>query len=173
MTISDSLVTLRAVEPDDVDMLYMLENATARSEAGFTSAPMSRLELRNYIDTYNSDIFSARQLRLIIVARQSGRAVGAIDIADFEPRDRRGFIGIAVLDSERRRGYGGAALRLMCDYASEVLGMHQLAAQVACDNEASRALFTSCGFKSCGCLRSWVRRGRHYSDVLLFQRLFP
>ena len=51
--------------------------------------------------------------------------------------------------------------------------MHQLAAQIACDNEASRRLFDRCGFKPCGMLRSWLRRGRHYADAIIVQRLFP
>lgn len=173
MTISNSIVCLRAVEPEDLDTLYILENATGRAESGFSSAPHSRYEIGNYITNYSADIYSERQLRLMIVARDTGHTVGAIDIADYEPRDRRGFVGIAIVEDERRRGYGKAALALLCDYASEVLGLHQLVAQVAIDNEASRGLFTSCGFKSCGKLRSWIRRGSKYTDVVLFQRIFP
>ncbi len=70
------------------------------------------------------------------------------------------------------KGMGTKALDLLCSYASEVLGMHQLAAQIACDNEASRRLFDRCGFKPCGMLRSWLRRGRHYADAIIVQRLF-
>ncbi len=172
MKIANPMILLRAVEPDDLDTLYMLENATERSEAGFTSAPCSRFELKHYIDSYSSDIFAVRELRLMIEARDTGRTVGVIDISDFEPRDRRGFVGIAIIESERRRGFGRAALGLLCDYASEVLGMHQLVAQIASDNDASVALFTSCGFRTCGSLRSWIRRGRHYCDALIFQRIF-
>ncbi len=77
------------------------------------------------------------------------------------------------MESERGKGMGTKALDLLCSYASEVLGMHQLAAQIACDNEASRRLFDRCGFKPCGMLRSWLRRGRHYADAIIVQRLFP
>lgn len=173
MNISNDIVTLRAPEPDDVDMLFLLENASARCEAGFTSAPASRFEISRYIESYDGDIYAARQLRLIVTERDGGRAVGAVDIADFEPRDRRGFVGIAIAEDCRRRGLGTAALRLMCDFAAVSLGMHQLAAQVAADNEASRRLFEACGFKACGCMRSWLRRGRTYADAMLYQRLMP
>ena len=50
--------------------------------------------------------------------------------------------------------------------------MHQLAAVVSVDNAASRALFDAAGYRTAGRLRSWVRRGRSYIDVLLYQRLF-
>ena len=173
MTISDNFILLRAPEPGDVDMLYFLENATALSEAGFTTAPLSRFELSKYIEGYRADIYSERQLRLIIVDRATSEAVGALDITDYEPRDRRAFVGIAILEGRRGQGFGKAALSLACGYAAEVLGIHQLAAQIAYDNEASQRLFERCGFKTCGSLRSWLRRGRHYTDALLYQRIFP
>lgn len=173
MTVSDSTVLFRAPEPADVDFLYLLENASGRSEAGFTTAPLSRFQIAEYINNYKADLYGERQLRFIIVSVASGQPVGAIDIADYDPRDRRGFVGIAICEQERAKGYGTAALRLLCGYAAEVLGMHQLVAQVAVDNEPSRGLFARCGFKTCGSMRSWIRRGRHYTDALLFQRIFP
>ena len=88
-------------------------------------------------------------------------------------RDRHGFVGIAILPESRRRGLGYAALKLLCRYASETVGAHSLAAQVATDNEASRRMFAKAGFHTCGSLRSWIRRGKHYADVLLYQILFP
>ena len=94
-------------------------------------APRSRLEISRYIESYNADIYSARELRLIIIDRATGHSVGTIDITDYEPRDRRGFAGIAIVESERGKGMGTKALDLLCSYASEVLGMHQLAAQIA------------------------------------------
>lgn len=171
MTISNSRILLRAPEPADLDLLFRLENGTGRAEAGFTTAPASRYELSRYIENYTGDIFAERQLRLMIVAKDTGETVGAIDICDFEPRDRRGFVGIAVDEGYRRRGYGREALTVLCDYAFSVLGMHQLAAQVAYDNEPSRALFETCRFKTCGSMRSWLRRGTSYTDALLYQRL--
>ncbi len=172
MTISDSKILLRAPEPADLDTLFLLENATPLAEAGFATAPLSRFELSRYIESYSADIYSERQLRLMIVDRDSGRTVGAIDITDYEPRDRRGFVGIAILETERAKGFATAALSLLCGYASQVLGMHQLAAQIAYDNEASRRLFERCGFKTCGSMRRWIRRGRSYADALLYQRIF-
>lgn len=172
MQISDTRIILRPVEPEDLDTLYLLENATSRAEGGFATAPASRFELSRYIESYSADIFAEKQLRLMIVARDSGRTVGAIDISDFDARNRRGFVGIAVIEDERRKGYGRAALEVLCGYAADVLGMHQLDAQIAYDNEASRALFGACGFRTCGRLRSWLRRGSSYADALLYQRIF-
>lgn len=56
-------ITLRALEPVDVDTLYRWENDTRIWEAGSTLAPFSRKQLWDYIDTYDGDIYAARQLR--------------------------------------------------------------------------------------------------------------
>lgn len=171
--ISNDKVSLRAVEPDDLDMLFMLENDPDAAENSFGNAPASRHMLWQYIENYSADIHSAGELRLVIVDNQSGTAAGTIDISDYNNRDRHGFVGIALLPQWRNRGLGTAALRLLCRYAAETVGAHCLAAQIASDNEASRHIFASAGFRTCGSLRSWIRRGPHYADALLYQILFP
>ena len=166
------MITLRAPEPSDLDFLFALESADACGEGSFASAPVSRQMLWDYLQNYDADIFAAKQLRLIAIDRDGGQRVGAVDIYDFDPRNRRGFVGIAIAEAFRGRGYGKAALEALCSYASSTLGIHQLAAVVAEDNTPSRALFSSCAFRGCGRLRSWLRRGSQYADAIIFQRLF-
>lgn len=165
-------ISLRAAEPADLDFLYTIETSEGRAEGSFATAPMSRHLLWEYLNNYTADIYRDRQLRLIAVKTDSGEAVGAVDICDFDPHDLRGFVGIYILPSERGKGYGHEALEALCRYASETVGMHQLVAQVAVDNSASISLFRGARFRSVGKLRSWLRRGQGYADALLFQRLF-
>ncbi len=165
------MIRLRAVENDDLDFLFRLENSDDARAAGFTTAPVSRQMLWDYINSYDADIFSAKQLRLIIVDAD-GTRVGTIDISDFDARDRRGFVGIAIDEPFRGKGYATEALSQLCRYASETLGMHQLVAVTGVDNTASRRLFTAAGFRSNGRLRSWIRRGSSYEDALIMQKLF-
>ena len=164
-------IRLRAVERDDLDTLYLLENDMSEAGSAVTNQPVSRMMLWNYIENYSADIAEDRQLRLMIEDAE-GNADGAVDISDYDPFNRRGFVGISILPSCRRRGYAADALALLCDYAANTLGMHQLAAIVDVDNEPSRSLFVSAGFKSCGRLRSWLRRGKTYSDAQIYQKLF-
>lgn len=173
MKLTDGFIILRAPEPEDLDLLYLLEAEEGSLHGGINTAPVSRQQIYEYIKGYNADIFSARELRLCIVLCETGETVGVIDISDYNPRDRRGFIGIAVSASFRRRGIGKAALRLLCNYAATEIGIHQLAALVTVDNDASRKLFEGKGFKTCGRLRSWVRTGKQYTDALIYQLLFP
>lgn len=172
LSLTGRLVTLRAVEPGDLDMLFMLENDPGRTQSSFTTAPASRQQIWEYINNYQADIFAEKQLRLVIVDNESGRSVGAVDISDFDARDRRGFVGIAIIEGERGKGFALDALDILNDFASQTLGMHQLAAVVSVDNAASRALFDAAGYRTAGRLRSWIRNGRSYTDVLIYQRLF-
>lgn len=172
MLLSGNKIQLRAVEPQDLDALYIFENDSTKAESSFVSAPVSRNMLWEYVKSYSADIFSERQLRLMIVRRDDNAVIGTVDITDFDPRDRRGFVGIYIVEGARGQGHALEALQLLVSYARDVLGMHQLAAVVGADNEASRRLFAAAGFKTCGCLRSWIRRGRRYGDAVLYQLLF-
>lgn len=172
ISLKGKLISLRGPEPDDLDTLYLWENDTALWPYGSTRAPLSRHQLWQYLDSYDGDIFSQKQLRMIIVDNSTGSAVGTIDLYDFDPRDARVSIGIFIAETHRRRGYAAEALALVSDYARETLAMHQLAAWVRIDNEPSLRLFKTAGFKSKACLRSWIKIGRHYHDVLIFQKLF-
>ncbi|MCD7714519.1 MAG: GNAT family N-acetyltransferase, partial [Prevotella sp.] len=63
---SNSNVILRAIEPDDLDLLYNVENDRTLWQLGNTNEPYSKELLRNYILTTTGDIYADKQLRLII-----------------------------------------------------------------------------------------------------------
>lgn len=165
------LTTLRGPEPDDLDCLYLWENDASLWAFGSTRAPMTRHQLWQYIDSYDGDIFSDKQLRMIIVDNESGAPAGTIDLYDFDPRDGRAKVGIFVAPGFRRKGFASEALSMTESFAKDMIGMHQLAALVAADNEPSMSLFSRSGYSTCGRLRSWIKQGRDYCDVMIFQKL--
>ena len=95
-------VRLRALEPDDVDILYKWENDTNVWKVSNTIVPFSRHILRQFIDSQKYDIFETRQLRLIIEAVDTGKAVGTIDLFDIDPYNRRAGIGVLIYDKKER-----------------------------------------------------------------------
>ena len=169
--LSDPTVRLRAPEPNDLDCMYLWENDPTLWPFGSTSAPMSRHQLSDYIDNYDGDIFVTKQLRLIVELCATGEAVGTVDITHFDPRDRHARIGVMIAPGLRRKGLGRQAVEMAVEYARDELGIHTLIALVAVDNEPSRNLFTSAGFNTCGRVRSYLRRGRSYQDIFIFQLL--
>lgn len=171
LKLNNSSITLRALEPDDLDIVYRWENDPSLWPCGDTCAPLSRHRLKEYIDNYDGDINSARQLRLMIVDNASGRPAGTIDITDYDPVNRRASVGVFVDEEFRHMGYATTALMMVADLCHERLGMHQLWAIVAADNTDSRRLFSDTGFKIAGHLQSWLRQGRRYSDAYIYQKL--
>lgn len=166
-----NMVRLRAVEPEDLEVLYTMENDPEAWDVSNFTVPYSRYVLKQYIAQSDCDIFADRQLRLMIVRLDDESVVGTVDLTDFQPLHRRGEVGIAIRSECRCQGYASEALRLLCDYAFGFLRLRQLTAHVACSNEASRQLFRSCGFVDCGLLRQWWCINGEYQDVCLMQRL--
>ncbi len=108
----------------------------------------------------------------MITDKADGNTVGHIDLFDFDPVNRRAGVAIFIDESFRRQGYASEGLELLATYAAHTLGVHQLWANIAIDNEPSKRLFTALGYKPAGKLRSWLRRNGTYTDVLVFQKLF-
>lgn len=169
--LSGKTVYLRAVEPADLDLLYRYENDPALWPCGNTLAPYSRYALREYLKHAQDDIFQTRQLRLIIVHKDDDRAVGMVDLFDFEPHHARAAAGILVFPEERHRGIGSEALGVLSDYAFGVLHLHQLYAHIPENNTFSRRLFSRCGYTECGLLKEWLQTApQQYENVIVVQK---
>ena len=167
---SELPVTLRALEPIDVDTLYRWENDPSVWGVGCTLAPYSRKQLWDYINSYDGDIFSARQLRLMI-ALPSGETVGTVDLYDFDPANSRCAVGILVAPEYRRQGYALTALEMLADHCRRLYSLHQLYCIAGADNIASRSLFEKAGYTISGRLRSWLRTANTYTDAYLYQKM--
>lgn len=172
MTIATTIPTcrLRAIEPGDIDKIYLWENDPEVWRVSGTTAPLSLQRIAQFIEEQNYDLYATRQMRLVIEC--DGTAVGTLDIVDFDPQHLRFGIGILIYAPEaRRRGYATAAIEAVKRYARETLVLKQIWASIAADNRASIALFEDCGFTHCGTRKSWLRRYDRYIDQLEYQCL--
>ena len=75
---------LRALEPEDLELVYRIENDPTFWRHGSTTVPYSRYALRQFIADSTGDIFRDGQVRLVIeIKEESGaRAWKAIGFAD-------------------------------------------------------------------------------------------
>lgn len=167
--LADGPVSLRALEPTDIDTILAWENDTRLWRAGSTAAPFSRRIIEEYVLTYDANPFTAGQLRLMI--DYEGRPAGAIDLFEFDPVNSRSGIGVVVDEAFRHKGIGKKAIAIVARYCAERLAIHQLWAIVGVDNEGSRHMLESSGFKSSGRLRSWIRARNSYTDAYFYQLL--
>lgn len=166
-------ITLRAIEPTDIDYLYQRENSSSVWHDGATIAPYSRQLLLEYIEQYTADIYRDRQLRLIITLTDCNRTIGIADLYDFDPRNSRAGIGIYIDHAYRCKGYGKETLHTISQYAFRFLGLHQLYAFIRTTNQPSQALFAACGFTHSATLPSWLLTPQGYTDVLVMQQINP
>lgn len=164
-------VSLRAMEPEDLDFLYGMENDRELWNVGNTSVPYSRYVLHDYIANATNDIYRDGQVRFV-VCNANGDTVGLADVFDFNPQHRRAEVSIAIHRDHRRRGYAQAAIAHILAYAHRTLHLHQLYAVVASDNEASLALFLKCGFNGCNSLKEWLFDGNGYKDAVVMNKIF-
>jgi diamine N-acetyltransferase len=162
-------VWLRALEPSDIDEVFQWENDTSIWHLSNTIAPYSRFVLEQYLAEAHQDIFTAKQLRLVI-SLPEGKAVGCIDLFDFDPLHQRAGVGILIAEpQDRGKGYASDSLGLLIRYCRETIHLHQLYCHITCDNESSLKLFTHMGFEVCGTRKEWLREKSGWKDESMLQ----
>ena len=87
---------LRALEPEDLEFLYTIENNESFWEISHTQTPFSKYLLKQYLENTHLDIFEAKQVRLLIEEKTTKTQIGLIDLFDFNPQHKRAGIGILI-----------------------------------------------------------------------------
>ena len=163
-------MTLRAPEPEDLELMYAMENDTTLWCAGNATLPYSRYTLRAYLEQSRQDLLSERQARFVIEL-SDGNCAGMIDLADYDPINSRAEVCIGILGKYRGHGIATQALQLLCQYAAERLHLHQLYAYIPVWNNESIKLFEKAEFTRHATLKEWQRGKEGYFDVILMQKL--
>lgn len=163
-----AVVRLRAMEPEDLDALYRIENDRDVWDVGENNVPYSRYILHDYIANASADIYADKQVRMV-VENKEGQLVGVADVVNFCPSHARAEVSIVICREHRKKGYARAAIRQIMEYALRTLHLHQLYAVVREDNMPSLNLFSSLGFKSKMVLEDWLFDGKDYHNAVVMQ----
>ena len=161
-------IKLRALEPEDIDILYTWENDPEGWELSNTHLPYSKAFLKEYIKNAREDIFTAGQIRLVICTPDNTPA-GFLDIFEFDSFHRRAGLGILIRKENRRQGFARAALSEALKYGFQHLGLKQFFCNILEENTASIRLFTELGFQKTGIKKSWINTGIQYKDEGFYQ----
>lgn len=81
-------IHLRAIEPEDLDVLYTIENDTKVWNVSTTNVPYSRYVLYDYVANAKNDIYADKQVRMMI-EDEHHNVVGIVDIINFDPKNMR------------------------------------------------------------------------------------
>ena len=138
-------IKLRTLEDTDLDFLFSLENDKSLWAVSGTAEPFSLADLANYISHAKQDIAIAEQFRFVI--DWQGKAIGCIDLYEYNFKKQNAGVGVVILKEFRRKGFAKLSLTLLIKYAWEKLDLKQLHTGIFSNNKASMALFQSVGFE--------------------------
>lgn len=156
---------LRAVEPEDADLMFEAESDEEAWKYSDYLAPLSRELLRQYALTYDADPLRSGQLRMIIDI--AGAPAGILDIFDISVRNLRADTGIYILPHFRGNGVGTKSLEAAKEFCRRRLGLHQLTASIADANTAALRCYEKAAFIQTGSRPDWLRTPEGYQDILL------
>ena len=164
-------VHLRALEPEDLELLYRIENDQSLWNVSTTNVPYSRYTLHDYIANSSGDIYTDRQVRLM-VENDERCIVGIVDIVNFDPGNRRAELGLIIEEPFRRSGYAMSTIESISDYAVRVLHLNQLYVVVDTDNTPCIQLFRKLCWTESSRLKKWLFDGTAYHDAIVMQKFF-
>jgi len=160
---------LRALEPNDLELIYEVENDKSLWVYSNTSSPFSRHTLKKFIENSHLDIIEHKQLRLVIADDE--QSYGFIDLYDYDFINRRVGLGIIIFKKYRSKGIGLSSLQLTENYLLEHVPIHQVYANISSKNKESISLFEKSGFVNIGLKKDWIFYNNKFNDELLFQKI--
>ncbi len=162
-----SRISIRAVEPADLDFLYDTENDPDNWEVSNTRVPFSKNTLHYYVNTIQ-DIYNDKQLRLVV--QLDGKACGLIDLFDYDAYHRRAGVGIVIAKAFRKQGIAAVSVELLKDYCFKNLALRVLYCNILVNNPVSIQLFEKASFFYCGRKKDWHRsRSGGFIDEVMYQ----
>jgi diamine N-acetyltransferase len=168
MILENDKIKLRAPDLTDLDVIYKWENDTELWYLSQTQIPFSRFDVEQFILQGNHDLYTEKQFRFMIETKLDQKIVGAIDLFDFDPKNKRAGIGILIDKDYRELGLGSQALGLLIDYAKDVLNLHQLYCNILMSNLVSLHLFKKKHFQEIGVKKDWIFiKGKYHDEVVL------
>ena len=170
MFISEESISLRIAEPEDARTIYEWENDRSLWRVSETSNPISQFQIEQFL-LGNGDLVTNRQLRLMIDLKGTDKAIGCIDLFEYDPINGHIGIGILIEQAYREQGYAKKALALCIDYLFNNVMVHHVHCLIDGQNKESQYIFEKLGFKPCGTRKDWIKTPEGYIDAIFYQKI--
>lgn len=168
MFIKNDKVALRVAEPNDSVIIFSWENDMQVWRDSETRVPYSLRQIEQFL-LNNNNLYSEKQLRLMIEDVKNGKPVGCIDIYDYDEFNSRAGIGILIDEKYRGQGFAKNAILLLLNYCFNTLLINQVFALTLATNINSINLFKSLGFEECGQKKQWYKTAEGFINQIEFQ----
>ncbi|NJP31969.1 GNAT family N-acetyltransferase [Micromonospora thermarum] len=154
--LTDGVVTLRPLGPDDADLAYALHTRPEVVANQAPPLPPTRAAIDRRCALSGSAWLTGSIARMLILDAATGEPAGTCGLSYNAPAAGEGTIGYALLPAWRGRGYATRTVRLVARWAFGPVGMARLAAMTLTDNTASQRVLEKVGFRREGLIRGAV-----------------
>jgi RimJ/RimL family protein N-acetyltransferase len=161
--LAGELVTLRAIERDDIEVLHGIDMAyTSWPEINYSPyAPKSLDEVLKDYDGDEESSYRGSDAFVPFAIVVGDEVVGTCCFWGIDLHNRRAHLGIGLGEEHRGKGIGTDATRVMLHYAFVDRGFHRVQLEVLATNTAAIRSYEKAGFREDGRMResAWVRGG--------------
>jgi L-amino acid N-acyltransferase YncA len=154
----------RAATPADAEAIVPIYNAGIEDRiATFETQPRTPADIERWFDGAHP----------IVVVEEDGKLIAFASTSTYRPREC--YAGIAefsvyVAREARGRGIGKLAMQALIA-ASEAAGFWKLVSRVFVENQASRKMLASLGFREVGIYERHAQLDGVWRDVVIVERL--
>ncbi|MGK5676179.1 GNAT family N-acetyltransferase [Micromonospora sp. URMC 106] len=151
--LTDGVVTLRPLGPDDVDVMYRLHTLPEVVANQAPPVPPARSAIEGRCRSSESAWLTGSIARLLILDADTDEPVGSCGLSYTDATAGEASVGYALLPAARGRGLATRTVRLLAGWAFGPAGIARLVAATLPDNVASQRVLEKIGFRREGLLR--------------------
>lgn len=167
MNIKGKVVTLRAIEMEDLKLLSEWSNSPEIWHGlGGWHFPYSSLSTEQYIKNINNNNF---QHQNFAIDTEEMGFIGTTNLVNIDWKNSNAYNGIMLGDKDSRgKGYAVDTLMTIMRYVFKELGLNRLDGEIIAYNERSIDFCTrKCGWVVEGRKKDWFYRNGDYHDKII------
>ena len=169
--LADGVVVLRAWGPDDAAFVVgAMQDERVWRYSPSLPVPYVEADAVAWFATHEPVQASGHGIEFAVAAAGSGALLGAIGVKDVDSEQGTAEVGYWLAQQARGFGYMSRAVRLICRWAFDDLGLGRVQLTADPANVESQRVAERCGFQQEGLLRSnlVVRHSGERRDSVVF-----
>jgi len=157
-------IVFRAVEEDDLKMLYYMRRDEDINNMLFTLYPISMFNQKNWLQS----MLNSQTDKVFMVDEVENWTIGCVRLSNIDFVNRKVEVGCDIQENHRGKGYCSKIYDSLLQYCFNEMGMNQVYLHVLSKNTNAIKCYESVCFKKVCVLKEWVWKSGSYQDVELF-----
>jgi RimJ/RimL family protein N-acetyltransferase len=166
--LTEGATALRPWRDADLPALITACQAPDISRWTRVPTPYGEAEARAYLRQRYDAAFAGMTAPFAIVEAADGDLLGSISLMRFDWPNARGEVGYWLAGAARGQGHATRAVRLICAWGFEALGLERIELLAATGNPASQQVAVRAGFTCEAVLRSYMEGTYERHDMVAF-----